>query len=413
VNILYISHCVPFPPDKGEKIRAFHQIRYLSREHTIHLACLITDPNDANYLKNMEEYCASVDAAYRNPRIATLLSGLSVIAGKPFSVGSFYSRDLKKKIVQRLRSTKLDCILVFTSSMAQYVRHVSAVPKLIDFVDVDSELWRLSAGCHPFPFSWVHSLEATRLARYEEAIARIFDHSIFASKEEARIFQPRASGRFVSVVPNGVDFDCFSQITHEAPLSDYPILLFMGTMDYFPNVDAVRYFCREILPLIQKQLPSTHFEIVGRCPTRNVRRLAKNRQVTVTGPVTDVRPYLARAAIMVAPFRIARGIQNKVLEAMASGLPVVGTSVAFQGLDEVRSAGVHVADDPQEFALKVIALLKDPESRRRCVLQAAQYVKGHHQLQDQGARLSRLLLEVAGGTSTETTRSVGRTLNHG
>jgi sugar transferase (PEP-CTERM/EpsH1 system associated) len=396
VNILYISHCVPFPPDKGEKIRAFHQIRYLSREHTIHLACLITDPNDADHLKNMEEYCASVDAAYRNPRIATLLSGLSVIAGKPFSVGSFYSRDLRKKIVQRLRSTKLDCILVCTSSMAQYVRHVSAIPKLIDFVDVDSELWRLSASYHPFPFSWVYSLEARRLARYEEAIAQTFDHSIFVSKEEARIFQPRARGCFVSVVPNGVDFDYFSQIAHVAPCSNYPILLFMGTMDYFPNVDAVCYFCREILPLIQEQLPSTHFEIVGRRPTRNVRRLAKNRHVTVTGGVTDVRPYLARAAIMVAPFRIARGIQNKVLEAMASGLPVVGTSVAFQGLFKVRSAGLHVADDSREFALKIIALLKDPESRRRCALRATQYVKRHHELHDQGARLSHLLLEVTG-----------------
>jgi len=407
VNILYISFGVPFPPDKGEKIRAFHQIRYLSREHTIHLACLITDLNDVKHLKNMEEYCASVDAAYRNPRLATLLSGLSVIAGKPFSVGSFYSRDLKKKIVQRLRSTKLDCILVCTSSMAQYVCHVSAIPKLIDFADVVSELWKLSAGYHSFPFSWVYSLEARRLARYEEAIARTFDHSIFVSKEEARIFQPRARGCFVSVVPNGVDFDYFSQIAHLAPCSNYPILLFMGTMDYFPNVDAVRYFCREILPLIQEQLPSTHFEIVGRRPTRNVRRLAKNRHVTVTGRVTDVRPYLARAAIMVAPFRIARGIQNKVLEAMASGLPVVGTSVAFQGLDEVRSAGVHVADDPREFALKVIALLKDPDSRRRCALRAAKYVKRHHDLQDQGARLSHLLLEVT-GRNTERNNAVRR-----
>ena len=407
MNILYISFGVPFPPDKGEKIRAFHQIRYLSREHTIHLACLITDLNDVKHLKNMEEYCASVDAAYRNPRLATLLSGLSVIAGKPFSVGSFYSRDLKKKIVQRLRSTKLDCILVCTSSMAQYVCHVSAIPKLIDFADVVSELWKLSAGYHSFPFSWVYSLEARRLARYEEAIARTFDHSIFVSKEEARIFQPRARGCFVSVVPNGVDFDYFSQIAHLAPCSNYPILLFMGTMDYFPNVDAVRYFCREILPLIQEQLPSTHFEIVGRRPTRNVRRLAKNRHVTVTGRVTDVRPYLARAAIMVAPFRIARGIQNKVLEAMASGLPVVGTSVAFQGLDEVRSAGVHVADDPREFALKVIALLKDPDSRRRCALRAAKYVKRHHDLQDQGARLSHLLLEVT-GRNTERNNAVRR-----
>jgi len=394
MNILYIAPCVPYPPNKGEKIRAFHQIQYLAREHTIHLVCLMNEKEEAEHVKVLEEHCASVAAVYRDRQRARLLAALALLTGKPFSVASFYSRGLEKKVAQKLRTEKFDRVLVFSSAMAEYVRHVSTIPKVIDFVDVDSELWRLYAEYHPFPLSWIYRLEAERLAHYEEEAARVFDHSIFVSEKEASLFRPRVSNRPVSVIPNGVDLDYFAPTEEGLSRSGSLAVTFIGTMDYFPNVDAVQYFCQHIFPLVREVLPEVHFYIVGRSPTRLVKRLGREPQVTVTGSVPDVRSYLAGAGVMVAPFRIARGIQNKILEAMAFGVPVVGTSLAFQGLEEAGVKGARVADDPKEFAREVLALLTDQRWRLQCALQAKCYVQRCHRWQDQGARLSRLLREI-------------------
>ena len=394
MNILYITPCVPYPPNKGEKIRAFHQIRYLAREHAIHLVCLMNEKEETGDVKALEEYCASVAAVYRDRRTARLLAAFALLAGNPFSVVSYYSWGLEQKITQKLRSGKFDLIFIFSSAMAECVRHVSAIPKVMDFVDVDSELWRLYAEYSPFPFSWIYRLEAERLARYEEEVARAFDHSIFVSGQEADLFRRRISDRPVSVIPNGVSLNYFAPAGDGFLPSGPPVVVFTGTMDYFPNVDAVQYFCRHIFPLVRKILPEVHFYIVGRSPTRLVRKLGREPQVTVTGSVPDIRPYLARAGVMVAPFRIARGIQNKILEAMAFGVPVVGTSLAFQGLEETEVAGVQVADDPKEFAREVLALLTDQRWRLQCTLQAQGYVQRCHRWQDQGIRLNRLLQEI-------------------
>lgn len=397
MDILCISRCVPYPPNKGEKIRAFYQIRHLAREHTLHLICLMNEEEDVEQVKALRPYCVSIDAVYRNKTVARFWAALAFAAGKPLWVGSFYCREFAKKVVQKLRSERFDLILVFTSAMAEYVRYVSTTPKAIDFMDVGSELWRAYADYHPVPFSWIYRLEARRLARYEEEWARAFDCSIFVSETEAGLFRPRVRGRPVAVIPNGVDVDYFAPAGDGLSRSGPPAVVFTGVMDYFPNVDAVQYFCREIFPLVRAVLPEVHFYIVGRNPTRPVRKLGREPQVTVTGSVPDVRPYLAMAEVVVAPLRIARGIQNKILEAMAFGVPVVGTPTAFQGLEATGAAGVRVADDPREFARELLALLKDPEWRRRCGLQARYYVQRYHRWQDHGTRLSRLLWEVARG----------------
>jgi glycosyltransferase involved in cell wall biosynthesis len=162
-------------------------------------------------------------------------------------------------------------------------------------------------------------------------------------------------------------------------------------MDYFPNVDATRYFCREIFPLVREAMPEALFYIVGRNPTRQVRALAREANVVVTGSVPDVRPYLAKARVAIAPLRIARGIQNKILEAMAMGLPVVGTSEAFQGIQATMADGIRIADDPEGFAQEVLALLKDHDLHRLCSHHARCYVECRHRWQNHGARLESLL----------------------
>jgi sugar transferase (PEP-CTERM/EpsH1 system associated) len=394
MNILYIAHRIPYPPNKGDKIRSFHQIRHLSSKHAVHLACLVDEPEDLQYVKALEKYCASVDAVYRAKTTARLLAVQALFTHNPLSVASFYSGELKRKIAHRLRSEKCDRILVFSSSVAQYVWHVVGIPRVIDFVDADSEKWRLYADYHPFPRSSIYRLEANRLARYEAEIARVFDHAIFISEKESSVLQGQASGLPISVIPNGVDLDYFSPSRDHLIGSKQPFIVFSGAMDYFPNVDAVRYFCKAIFPLISKAMPETQFYIVGRCPTRQVRELGHQPNVIVTGSVPDIRPYLAPASVAVAPLRIARGVQNKILEAMAMGLPVVGTSMAFQSIPATRADGIRIADDPRGFAQKVLTLLADHELQRQCSLQARHFVRRHYRWQDHGIRLESLLEEM-------------------
>jgi len=403
MNILYICHRVPYPPDKGDKIRSFHQIRHLCNEHTVHVACLIDDPRDAAHIKTLEKYCASVDAIPRGPIAAAWRALLALPTSRSLSVAAFYSGALQRRIDARLRHERFDRIIVYCSAMAQYVRRITEIPVVMDFVDVDSEKWRAYADYRPFPLSWLYRLEAGRLARYEQRIAASGRHLLVASEMEKMLLQSRGDGRAVSVIPNGVDLDYFTPEQVAPPLDNRPALVFTGVMDYFPNVDGVRYFCEEIFPLILKEVPEAQFAIVGRNPTRQVRALARHAEVIVTGSVADVRPFLAGAKVAVAPLRIARGVQNKVLEAMAMGLPVIGTSAAFQGMHATEADGIRIADEPEPFARAVVALLTNPTLQRRCALQSRQYVHGQHRWDDHGRRLGAVLQTI--GHSTTTSRA--------
>jgi sugar transferase (PEP-CTERM/EpsH1 system associated) len=394
MNILYLAHRIPYPPDKGEKIRAFHQIRYLSMKHRVHVASLVDDPDDRRHAKTLEGYCASVDVVYRSRGRANAAAAAALLTDRPLSVASFFSRALSEKIRRRLGSETIDRIFVYSSAMAEYVRDVSGVPKVVDFVDVDSDKWRLYAEHHLFPRSWVYRLEADRLARYEERVARAFDRIIVVSELEAGLLRGRIDGRPVAVISNGVDLDYFRPTGAGRGKAEEPTLVFTGVMDYFPNIDAVTYFCRDIFPGVTRALPGTRLFIVGRNPTPAVRRLGRDPHVIVTGSVPDVRPYLEKAHIAIAPFRLARGVQNKVLEAMAMERPVVGTPQAFQGVQATSEDGIWMEDTAEAFAKAVLALLGDPGLRCRRAGQARRYVETRHQWADHGAQLERLLQDV-------------------
>ena len=298
MNILCITHRLPYPPNKGDKIRSFHQIWHLAKKHRVHVACLVDSPEDWQCLDALQGFCASVDAAYRQKTVALGHAACGLLSDKPLSVAAFSSHALRQKIMQRLREEHIDCILVCSSAMAGYVQHINHIPKIIDFMDVDSEKWRCYAHYSTFPLSALYRLEAKRLGRYEEMVARTFDQVIFTSDEEIRIFQKRVHNRPLAMISNGVDLDHFSpqhkrqDTAFSSEHTDIPNIVFIGVMDYFPNVDAVRYFCQEILPEVQKILPTVHFNIVGRNPVSAVKDLARLPHVTVTGGVPDVRPYL-------------------------------------------------------------------------------------------------------------------------
>jgi len=397
MKILYLAHRIPFPPDKGDKIRSFNQIRHLSNRHEIDLVCLVDAPEDVGHLETLKEYCKSVDHAYRGKYLSMLLAGSAVVTGAPLSVGAFYSRKLQELVNRNLKTRNYDLIYVYSSAMAAYVQHVSGVPRIMDFVDVDSEKWKEMAMRCGFPSSWLYRMEAARLARHERRVAEKFDCSLFVSEEEARLFNKQLQVENTFAIPNGVDVDYFSPPRDTSRSGKSATLVFTGMMDYFPNVDGVTYFCKEILGRIRKSLPAVKFYIVGRNPSRNVEELNQDPSVVVTGSVPDIRPYLAMADVAVAPLRIARGIQNKILEAMAAGLPVVGTAAAFEGIEAQASDGVRIVDAPEAFAGEVLTLLQNGALRRQCSLDARRYVTRHHRWHDHGVKLEALLQQISQG----------------
>jgi sugar transferase (PEP-CTERM/EpsH1 system associated) len=277
--------------------------------------------------------------------------------------------------------------------MAQYLPPGADIPTVVDYVDVDSEKWRVYSEMKPWPVSWLYRVEAGRLLKYEQKLARSYDESVFVAEKEADVFRRSAEGARVRVIPNGVDLEYFRR-AGGPPREDASAVVFVGMMDYFPNIDAVCYFAEEILPIVLEQRPQTKFRIVGRNPSKRVRELERHGNVEVVGSVPDVRPYVASAAVSVAPFRIARGLQNKVLEAMAMELPVVGTPTGLQGIAAGPEDGIRTAESPAAFAGAVTAFLRDPAGRSEAGRQGRKFVEQHHRWQDHGSALEALLEEV-------------------
>jgi sugar transferase (PEP-CTERM/EpsH1 system associated) len=395
VNILYVAPRLPYPPSKGDKTRAFHQIRELSKEHRVHLVCAIDPKDDVHGLQALREHCASVEAVRTSRAAIRARSAWALIRGRPQWAFSHAPTGLAERVARKLGAEPFDVILGSWVAAAECVRRVAGVPKVLDFVDVVSELWRMAAEYSGFPASRLYGLEARRLARYEAEVATEVDCSLVVSEAEACLFRRQDPAVPVSVVGNGVDLEYFSPAAERSVLPETPRVVFTGTMDYLPNVDAVVYFCRSILPRVREAVPAVHFVVVGRDPSRSVRALARERQVTVTSSVPDVRVHLANAALAVAPLRIGRGIQNKVIEAMAMGVPVVGTSVAFAGLELTDLDGARRADDPETFSREITSLLQHSSWRRQCSIRARRYVERCHRWDIHGAHLSRILRAVA------------------
>jgi len=391
VNILYVAPRVPYPPTKGDKTRAFHQICELGKEHRVHLVCAIDPKDDVAGLRALGRHCVSVEAV-RTPRSAIRArAAWALLRGRPRWAFSHVSRGLTEHVARKLRAERFDVVLGSWIAAAACLRPVDGVPRVLDFVDVVSELWNMAAEYAGFPASRIYRLEARRLARYEAEVASDFDCSIVVSEAEARLLRRQRADLSVSVVGNGVDLEYFAPPPDNPPSVGPPRVVFTGTMDYLPNVDAVTHFCRSVLPRVREAVPGVHFDVVGRDPSPAVRALAREDHVTVTAAVHDVRDYLARATVAVAPLRIGRGIQNKVIEAMAMGVPVVGTEVALEGLSLADDDGARRADEPDAMAREIGRLLQHPTWRRECSLRARRFVEVNHRWDTQGARLRRVL----------------------
>ncbi len=382
VKVLFLAHRYPYPPNKGDKIRAFHIAEHLCKSHEVSLGFAMTpgdsEPDLAWATKYFSaHYCGRISRVDRLTR-----AGVAFATGAPLSVATFRHGGLMDWAASQISEKKPQFVFVFSSAMAQYVPRdlPSETRVILDFVDVDSAKWRQYAEMQTIGRRWFFRSEAKRLLRFDRVAAAHAHISLFVSEDEKRIFDrlsPETAAKHVAI-GNGVDLDFFDPDALGPVARPRKTIVFVGMMDYWPNIDAVIWFVKEILPLVRLRHGDIIFQIVGARPTAAVTALGELQGVEVTGAVSDVRPYVAAASVVVAPLRIARGIQNKVLEGMAMARPVVTTPGALEGINAVHGRDLLVGGTPGELAEAVLSVL-DERSMAGLGAAARAFVVANHE----------------------------------
>lgn len=411
LDLLFLAHRMPFPPDKGDKIRSWHLLRHLAKRYRVHLGAFIDRPEDRRYVPILQVLCASTHFEVLNPRTARMRAARGFFKGEALSFPFYRHAGMRAWVAETLRKEQPEIGFAFSSQVAPYLTQAggSGMLRVFDFVDVDSDKWRQYAARQSFPMSWVYHREASLLAEAEARLASEADVTLFVSEAEAGLFRDRTGlgcERVVSI-GNGVDLGQFDPANSVAnPYgSQNPsgTIVFTGAMDYWANADAVSWFAKDVLPLIRQTRPGVQFYICGANPLAEVRALAAEPGVVVTGRVEDIRGYVRYANVCVAPLLIARGIQNKILEAMASARPVVCTPQAFEGIDAEPDREICVAAGAEDFAAGVLGLLSDPARAAQVGQAARRAVEQRYAWSAQMAALDQLLEKGAGA---------GRQLQH-
>jgi sugar transferase (PEP-CTERM/EpsH1 system associated) len=361
--LLFLSHRIPFPPNKGDKIRSYHLLRHLAQRYEVHLGTFVDDPADRAHLPALESLCASVFAVDISPAFAKVRSLAGLLSGEALTVPYYRAPALRRWVDATIHAHRIDQCVVFCSAMAQFVEDQPGLRCVVDFCDVDSAKWKQYAASQAWPSSAIYRREAVRLLAFERAVARRSAASVFATPAEAAMFvalAPEAEPR-VHVVENGVDGAYFRpDASRPTPFrADETPIVFTGAMNYWPNVDGVCWFASDVLPRLVEHDPSVRFYVVGMNPTPAVEALARDPRIVVTGRVPDVRPYVQHARLVVAPLRVARGIQNKVLEAMAMARPVLVSAASAEGLSGRAGSEFEIAEGADAFVRKARAMLSD------------------------------------------------------
>lgn len=375
-NLLYLVHRLPYPPNKGDKVRSYHLLKHLAAQHQVYLGTFVDDPEDETHIPTVRALCAELHVAGLDPLWAKARSTLALFSTEALTLRYYRDAGLARWVDQVAARHAIDAVVVFSSAMAQYAQRLPQTPMLVDFVDVDSAKWSAYVDNHRWPMSWLYRREGARLLAYERFVASQAKRSFFVTDKESALFATLAPECAASVdtVSNGVDADFFAPCAErpspfrspvadvEGELPEVPIV-FTGAMDYWPNIDAVVWFVSDIWPMLRQRWPQLRFYIVGRSPPPAVQALAAD-SVVVTGTVPDVRPYLQHAAVVVAPLRVARGIQNKILEAMAMGRPVVAAQSCVAAIDAQAGCDLLAADSVADYVQAISRLLEQPEVAR-------------------------------------------------
>jgi len=376
LRILFLCHRFPYPPNSGASVRAFHIIRHLSASgHEVTVASLARSSREAEEGRGIAHFCNRYEMVRVHDPVQVARMVLRLPTTTPSTMGFFHSPELAQRVRELLEREHFELIFVYCSSMAQYVAGVRGIPKILDFVDMDSQKWLDYARFKSFPLAAGYWLEGKKLERAEKRLARTFDLCTAVTRAEWETLEGYRSAVATDWFPNGVDSGYFAPT--DEPY-DADTICFVGRMDYYPNQECMIEFCANVLPLVRTRRPETMLLIIGADPSRAVRRLGDLPGVMVTGSVPDVRPYLRRSALMVAPLNIARGTQNKILEGMAAGIPVVASRVAAGGVDAVANDHFLVASTPEEYVNAVLRILEDPAFRQQLSAAGRQRVLSHH-----------------------------------
>ncbi len=381
-NVMLLVHRLPYPPNKGDKVRSYHLLKHLAVNHRVFLGTFVDDPADEVHLDTVGRMCFEMHAAKLSPPMQKIRSLGAMLTGQALSLRYYGNASLKSWVCKVMANNSIDSVVVFSSAMGQYVDENSNEKLLVDFVDVDSAKWSQYSVNHRWPLSWLYRREGKKLLAYERELALRSKMSFFVTDDEVQLFLQRAPecSKHVETIGNGVDSDFFS--VDPARSNPFPILVnqeqpiylvFTGAMDYWPNVDAVTWFVAEIFPALKARWAALTFYIVGRSPTAAVLALASH-DVVVTGTVADVRPYLQYADAVVAPLRLARGIQNKILEAMAMARPVVASQSCVRVTSALPKTEIAEADTTEDFSSEIEALLRSPEQSAQMGLAGRQRV---------------------------------------
>lgn len=362
-DILFLGHRVPYPPNRGDKIRGYHVLRYLSERARVHLVAFADDPRDLGGADGLAAITADPTIVWRSgSRVRSAAE--AIVRGEPMSLTAFRNDAVRRAVEKVLAEHPIDTIYVFSSQMAQYLPNNPRQRVIMDFVDMDAAKFEAYAEGSRGPMRWVMQREARLLLRHDRGIAETAHASLFVSAAEAAMFADRTGLTDVHAVENGIDTGMFDPAASFTPADlPAPAIVFTGQMDYRPNIEAVCWFAETILPLIRRRHPDARFAIVGRAPTDAVRALATRPGVIVTGEVPDVRGWLAAASVVVAPLKLARGVQNKVLEAMAMARPVVTSHAAAEGIDHAGT--IRTGETAEQIAAAVVAVLDDPIAAAR------------------------------------------------
>jgi sugar transferase (PEP-CTERM/EpsH1 system associated) len=412
MRILFLVHRVPYPPNKGDKIRALWELKSLAQEHEIDLFCFYDHEEDRSSIDELRSYCHDCYAEPLSWWSSRWRALVAAARRRPFSLAYFYSRTMARRIKQALASRDYDLVLVFSSSMAQYVEAEAAIPRVIDMVDVDSAKWTDYARTASPLVRWLWRQEGRLLAEYECRVANGFSQTLLCTDAEAALLRHAAPQAPISVLRHMVDTNYFDPAKAELPedlLRWQPYVVFSGSMDYAPNVEAVQWFYDHALPLMRRRMPEIKFVIAGRNPAKEVLELGKDPAVLVTGSVSDVRPYLRGAAVAVAPMQLARGVQNKILESMSMGLPVAASSKAAVAFPREVAELILVEDDAATLANQLVNMIQaGPQPPVAHIRRSLQRVYGDSSLKNHleltlrhaiGAELHRPLKTDAGRVS--------------
>ena len=374
MRIQFLAHRFPYPPTFGSKVRAFNMIRHLAQSHEVTVMAPVRSAAEAEEARGIATHGVSYEAFPVNPWAQLAKVGLTLPTPVSASEAYFHSGAMKAAVNRALAARSFDLIVVHCSSVGRLVED-APLPKLIDFCDVDSRKWLDYTAFKPFPLSAGYRWEGWRMAVAERRLARKFDAVTVATAGELATLRELGMDAHADWFPNGVDTDYFTPGTEPY---DPETITFVGRMDYFPNERCMVDFCRDVWPRLRARRPAARLQIVGAAPTPAVQALGRIEGVTVTGAVPDVRPFVRRSALTIAPLSIARGTQNKVLESMAMGVPVVASPLAAAGVEAEPGAHLRVARDAGEWVAQIEQLLVDPAQRNALALAGRARVFSHH-----------------------------------